>query len=82
MDLVAFPAIVAAQQWPARPALFLTWSGRLVPAGNSGQCTALEQALELLWTLESIARQSRRSWDDVERETFVVCARLLAGSGG
>ena len=50
---------MAARRWPARSALFLIWSVRLVPAGNAGQCAALEQALELLWALGSIAGNRR-----------------------
>ena len=74
---------VVASAVGAIPDLVSTESGRLAPARNAAALrSALEQALALPWEPESIARHSQRSWDDVGRETFAVCARLLARCGG
>jgi glycosyltransferase involved in cell wall biosynthesis len=52
--------------------------GILVPAHDSGQLQlALQAALSRQWDTNRIARQFKRSWEDVADETLAVCRKVL-----
>jgi teichuronic acid biosynthesis glycosyltransferase TuaC len=52
--------------------------GILVPPKDVRQLAkGLSQALDYPWSQEDIATRSRRSWDDVARETYDVCCSVV-----
>ena len=53
--------------------------GLLAPVRNPRAfAEAIQQALASAWNPLAIASEFRRTWDDVARETFAVCASTLA----
>jgi glycosyltransferase involved in cell wall biosynthesis len=52
--------------------------GILVPPRDAQQLAqGLSRALDYTWSQEEIAARSRRSWDDVVRETYDACCSLV-----
>lgn len=61
------------------PELIHEGCGLIAPARNPvALAEALKRALEATWNPEAIASGSGRTWDDVARETFAVCALALS----
>jgi teichuronic acid biosynthesis glycosyltransferase TuaC len=60
------------------PELLNSQCGILVPPKDVRQLAkGLSQALDYPWSQEDIATRSRRSWDDVARETYDVCCSVV-----
>lgn len=63
------------------PELVHEGCGLLVPARNSSALAeAIQRALAIDWDPQAIASESSRTWDDVARETFTICASCLSRS--
>jgi len=60
------------------PELLDSRCGILVPPADAQQLAhGLSRALDHLWDQDEIANCSRRSWDDVARETYQACCSVL-----
>ena len=56
-------------------------NGLLVPARDAhALAQALERALSTAWDHDAIAAAMRRTWDDVARETLLLCESLIGRS--
>jgi glycosyltransferase involved in cell wall biosynthesis len=61
------------------PELIHEGSGLIAPARDPVALTeALQRALKATWNPEAIASRFSRTWDDVARETFAICASSLS----
>ena len=64
------------------PELLNPQCGMLVPPENAPELAqTLSRALDRPWNEKEIANSSRRSWDEVARETYQACCAAVRDSG-